>query len=99
MVEYCSEGDLSKYMKTGGFLKGLPLPELKSLALQIARGINYLHDHLVVHRDLKPQNILITSDHRAVNSYLMQKICDFGYSTRCSDKMKDIIGTLNFLAP
>lgn len=38
---------------------------------QMLNGIDFLHTHRVVHRDLKPQNILITNDGRV-------KVADFG---------------------
>jgi cyclin-dependent kinase 6 len=38
---------------------------------QMLEGVDFLHTHRVVHRDLKPQNILITNDGRV-------KVADFG---------------------
>lgn len=40
--------------------------DLKDFALQIAKGINYLHDNDVTHRDLKPQNLLLTTEKKIV---------------------------------
>lgn len=62
VLEYCSEGDLEKYIK-----KHKVADQLKDFALKIARGINYLHDNFVTHRDLKPQNLLLTADKKIVN--------------------------------
>ncbi|OMJ92046.1 hypothetical protein SteCoe_5248 [Stentor coeruleus] len=70
VMEYCSGGELSAYLKTFG-----PLPEAKvySIALQIVDAIRYCHNSKIVHRDLKLENILFSSD-----SYSMIKIVDFG---------------------
>jgi len=48
------------------------LPLLQTFLYQILRGIAYCHSHRVLHRDLKPQNLLID---RRTNSL---KLADFG---------------------
>jgi len=40
--------------------RGLPLSLIKSIALQILRGLDFVHSQLVLHRDCKPQNIFIS---------------------------------------
>ncbi len=49
----------------------LPEAEIVHVALDIAQGLGFAHDRGVIHRDLKPDNILLRSDGRAV-------ITDFG---------------------
>ena len=63
------DSDLKKYMKQ----RGQPLtPELvKSFARQLILGVDYCHATRVIHRDLKPQNLLI-------DSHGCLKIADFG---------------------
>ncbi|BBN12355.1 hypothetical protein MPTK1_5g19420 [Marchantia polymorpha subsp. ruderalis] len=64
--------DLAGYMKTH-FNYLTPL-EIKLFMYQILLGISYCHQHNVMHRDLKPQNLLIDK------STLKLKIADFGLS-------------------
>lgn len=68
VFEYC-EYDLKKYMRAHG--GPLPLHEVKSFTYQILQGINFCHAHRVMHRDLKPQNLLIDTKGNL-------KLADFG---------------------
>ena len=61
--------DLRKYLDI--INNGLPPLLLKSYAFQLLCGICYLHCNRVMHRDIKPQNLLINKE-----GFL--KICDFG---------------------
>ncbi|KAJ7768228.1 kinase-like domain-containing protein [Mycena metata] len=69
---------VSPWMEKGNimqFLKQEPLNiERVSLMLDVALGLQYLHEHNVVHGDLKAINVLVTPSRRAC-------ICDFGLSS------------------
>ena len=70
--------------------RGKPIPPrmVKSIAWQMLNGLAYLHENDVMHRDLKPQNILIMGDgveHGVV------KIADFGLARRCRSPPRPLI--------
>jgi serine/threonine protein kinase len=63
------ENDLKKYMKA---LNGRLSPAtVKKFAFQLIRGVEFCHANRIIHRDIKPQNLLI-------DSRLQLKIADFG---------------------
>ncbi|KAG8572595.1 hypothetical protein GDO81_012099 [Engystomops pustulosus] len=71
--------------------------DVQRLMRQILRGISFLHRHNVVHLDLKPQNILLTSDRPLGNI----KIVDFGLSriVNNNEELREIMGTPEYVAP
>ncbi|XP_045160441.1 uncharacterized protein LOC123525453 [Mercenaria mercenaria] len=66
------------------------------LAEQAARGIQFLHDNNVVHRDIKPHNFLI----KHMDGETRVKICDFGMSRDQNlIKTRNCVGTVCYNAP
>ncbi|CUM47451.1 unnamed protein product [Debaryomyces fabryi] len=53
--------DLKKYMEAHGNQGALDLKIVKSFIFQLLKGIMFCHDNRVLHRDLKPQNLLINN--------------------------------------
>ncbi|KAK1927818.1 Pkinase-domain-containing protein [Papiliotrema laurentii] len=70
IFEFC-EQDLKRYMDTHGDRGALDLNTVKNFTHQLLTGIAFCHDNRVLHRDLKPQNLLI-------NRRGELKIGDFG---------------------
>jgi serine/threonine protein kinase len=55
----------------------LPLPQVAGIARQLVGALHYLHSRRVIHRDMKPQNILTGDNGRVM-------LCDFGFARRLS---------------
>ncbi|NXU58986.1 CDK2 kinase, partial [Turnix velox] len=62
--------DLKKFMDSSS-ITGIALPLIKSYLFQLLQGLAFCHAHRVLHRDLKPQNLLIDAEGAI-------KLADFG---------------------
>ncbi len=65
--------------------KNLPLRQRLQLFLQVCAGVHYAHQHLIIHRDIKPQNILVTTDG-------IPKLLDFGIAKIVEPDSADALG-------
>uniref|UniRef100_H2TUK3 mitogen-activated protein kinase kinase kinase n=1 Tax=Takifugu rubripes TaxID=31033 RepID=H2TUK3_TAKRU len=91
IMEYCAQGQLYEVLRAGRKIQPCLLMDW---AMGIAGGMNYLHLHKIIHRDLKSPNMLITYDDSV-------KISDFGTSKELSDKSTKMsfAGTVAWMAP
>lgn len=78
-MEYCDGGDVYEYIKKNGrdfqFSKE-KYDFLWEFCNQVARGLEYIHDKNIIHRDIKLQNVLI----KTLSDKLYFKISDFGFA-------------------
>jgi serine/threonine protein kinase len=93
IMDYAPKGSLRQYYPHGTHL---PLATVVDFVAQVATALQYAHNHHVIHRDVKPGNILLDADNRLLLS-------DFGISllTPPAQRLstRDLAGTPNYIAP
>ncbi|XP_024517653.1 dual specificity protein kinase pyk3 isoform X2 [Selaginella moellendorffii] len=92
--------DLEKFIGENKGAAGVPLVTAVSIMLQIAEGMAFLHSKNVIHRDLKPRNILV----KYLEVGILTKISDFGtaktnFSTSQAASATVGVGTKIYRAP
>jgi serine/threonine-protein kinase len=92
-MEFLQGRDLTRYCKTDQLL---PVPTVLSIAARVAQALAYAHRQHVVHRDVKPANVMFDLESDTV------KITDFGIA-RITDARKTktglVLGTPSFMSP
>uniref|UniRef100_T1E1S1 cyclin-dependent kinase n=1 Tax=Cupiennius salei TaxID=6928 RepID=T1E1S1_CUPSA len=91
VFEYCEHTVLDILEKHP---KGVPDTLTKRIIWQTLQSVNFCHEHNCIHRDVKPENILITKDG-------IVKLCDFGFARTLSpgDNYTDYVATRWYRAP
>ncbi|KAF8428383.1 kinase-like domain-containing protein [Tirmania nivea] len=94
VMEFIGGGDLNDYINKHGKMEEDLVQEVTR---QILRGIMYVHERGISHRDIKPDNILLVSE-----DPIEVKISDFGLAKMVRDEdtfLKTFCGTILYLAP
>jgi serine/threonine-protein kinase len=94
VFEYVDGDNLKQLMERRG---PAPVGTALELAIQIARGLSFAHQNGLVHRDVKPQNVLLNGDGQA-------KVTDFGIARSMDVKRGmtttgTVLGTSDYIAP
>ncbi len=93
VMEYIDGITLKEYIEKKG---GISWNESVNFALQILRGLQHAHDKGIVHRDVKPQNIIVLEDKTI-------KVTDFGIARFARNESKTItdkaIGSVHYISP
>jgi serine/threonine protein kinase len=76
LMEYFEDGSLRRLLTEN---RTLYLKTILEIAIQIASGMQYIHQNGIIHRDLKPENILLKLEHKNRKDLsVVTKISDFG---------------------
>ncbi len=93
VMDYAAQGSLRQRHKRG---EQVPLSTVVAYMQPIAEGLHYAHEHRIIHRDIKPDNILIDAQDEVVLS-------DFGIATIAhsthSQSEQGTSGTIPYMAP
>lgn len=93
VMEYINGKTLKNLVKRRG---ALTLPEVIDIMSQLLSGIMCAHDSYIIHRDIKPQNVLILEDGRV-------KITDFGIAMALNSneltQTNSVMGSVHYLPP
>ncbi|XP_033246021.1 serine/threonine-protein kinase zyg-8 [Drosophila miranda] len=74
----------------------IPEPTVHRVMRDVACGLTYIHANGIIHRDIKPDNLLLSF----AAGVLVAKIADFGAATYFEDgAMKGFVGTARYIAP
>ncbi len=91
VMEYVEGITLKTYIEKKGQLS---FKEATSIAIQVARGIEAAHNKDITHRDIKPQNIMISTEGKV-------KVTDFGIAKAISSNTlsSDAMGSVHYVSP
>lgn len=93
VMEYVDGITLKQYIKEKGML---PWQEACDFAIQIGQGISEAHNQNIIHRDIKPQNIIMTKDKTL-------KVTDFGIAKAVASETTVVggtaLGSVHYISP
>lgn len=93
LMEFVDGPDLRKHIAD----RDLTVPQMIDVCIRLCKGLDFLHQNNIVHRDIKPGNFLFSRDMKQV------KICDFGLSKSSSNWrtrwIKEGGGTRAYMSP
>ena len=92
-MEFLQGRELRDIMNDDGLL---PVDQVLDIVAQVALGLAYAHEHEIVHRDVKPSNIMVVRDGHA-------KITDFGIARMASSTVRTqtgmVLGSPKYMSP
>lgn len=94
IMEYLEGRSLGKCIEDDGLL---PIDKCVDISIKMCRALNYIHTQSIVHRDIKPDNIILVNDD-------MPKLTDFGIAQTETDELRltqdgAILGSVMYISP
>ncbi|CAD6185099.1 unnamed protein product [Caenorhabditis auriculariae] len=102
VMELC-DSDLDQHMRNVSTQGRLSPSNFRTLLDNIARGYKALYEMKIVHRDIKPQNILVSYRNHSPSQIAVARITDFGIARTLDDEqgaeLCNVAGTFYYMAP
>ena len=93
VLEYMDRGSLEQLLKQNPTCVARDESFVAAIAFQMLWGLSYLHHERILHRDIKPGNVLLHADGSV-------KLCDFGLSSISDRSLQTtVVGTTRYMAP
>ncbi|KAL3079780.1 hypothetical protein niasHS_014062 [Heterodera schachtii] len=97
VLEHMAGGNLHEHIKRNE-ADEFKDEDILSITAQLTAALEHIHQLRIIHRDVKPRNVLLSEDWRTV------KLCDFGIALKLADGQKakgrfGEVGTINYMAP
>lgn len=93
IFDFCDKSLLDLQEEYGN--NGMPLPVIRSVLHQTLKAIDFMHERNFIHRDVKPENILLTGHNHV-------KVCDFGFCRllgKSEEVLTDYVATRWYRSP
>jgi serine/threonine protein kinase len=94
VMEFLEGEDLAAVLRSSP--NGLPVAVAVDYTVQVAEALDAVHKKDVVHRDLKPTNLIVQEDGRRRGRI---KICDFGVASPLHSQGRHRVGTMEYMSP
>jgi serine/threonine protein kinase len=101
---YCSGPTLEKWISDPARRDGISVPQAVEIALALAFTVEHAHQAGILHRDIKPGNVLLDPTHKSSGLEFTPKLADFGLAKSIDTEAKGtstgtMIGTPQYMAP
>lgn len=98
VMEFLDGIDLQNVLDREG---RLPLERLVRIMMQVCAALGHVHRHGIIHRDVKPTNILIVAGHDDEEDVPTEvaKVCDFGIALASGSEKARVAGTPHYMSP
>ena len=104
-MELVRDGELFEYISNNEFIEGSTIASLcntieyqaSHIMRQLLNAMNYIHEAGVIHRDMKPENVLLSFDENKEPKDI--KICDFGFARTIEPNalLTEVCGTPDYV--